>query len=126
MLFIVKSTAFSKALKAGRTVSSRAFLMFLFISLFYVWAVSFINYVKTDNEFWAKNYCMRVFFYNKLLKRNLDSQMAKNLDSPHILSLFSLVSYITLLANYSEIVMSKVLAKILSFAQKYVHNLSII
>ena len=63
--------------------------------------------------------------YNKSLKRNLDSQMAKNLDSPHVLSLFSLVSYITLFANYSEIVMSKVLAKILSFVQKYVHNLCI-
>ena len=30
MLRIVKSTAFSKALKAGRTVSSQGFVMFLF------------------------------------------------------------------------------------------------
>ena len=50
---------------------------------------------------------MRVIFYNKSLKRNLDSQVAKNLDSPHVLSLFSIVSYVTLLANYSDIVMLK-------------------
>ena len=63
--------------------------------------------------------------YNKSLKRNLDSQIAKYLDCPHFLSLFSFVSYITLLANYSIIVMSKVLARMLSFVQKYVHNLYI-
>ena len=98
---------FFKNFESWKNTIITGFAMFLILLKLRLRTVSFMNYVKTNNKFWAKT-TVCAYFYNKSPKRNLDSQIAKNLDSPHVLSLFSLlcptVYHYSLLANYSEIV----------------------